>query len=1372
MTKVREEKQLTQTAGYKEKHFIVGVGASAGGLEAINELFDHLPRKTSFSFIIIQHLSPDYKSLMSELLTKHTHMAVNDAEDGMTVRPDHVYVIPSKKNMTIKNGKLRLIDKNPISVPNTAIDIFFESLAEEKKEQGICVILSGTGSDGTKGAAAVKEVGGLVIVQDPNSAKFDGMPNSAISHGLADLVLSPSAISGAIIRYAENGKGITNLVNLANQEEDEVVNEIIEVIRKSTLHDFSYYKRQTIARRIAKRMAYLAILDLKEYLLYLQNNSEEVNVLRKEFLIGVTRFFRDPAAFEILKRKVIPELIDKKKDKQPIKVWVTACSTGEEAYTMAILFREAILEKGRDLEVKIFATDVDADAVDFAAKGKFSKLIESDVSRERLEKFFIENGTGYTVNQHIRKMVVFAQHNIIKDPPFSKIDLVSCRNLLIYMKPVLQRKVLSTFHFSLNLGGYLFLGSSENANDFSAVLVDVNKKWNIFKTTKESENFIFDAPLGIDNSNGRMPNPSGLKTSRNLLHHKLNEVFCETVMEEFVMAAVYIDETYNLIQASGNYKRFVELPEQKFQLNILKLVAPEISVALSVALRKSNKANEKVTIPKIRVKENGEVKMVDIIVKPFISHDDLTKKMALIVFKQHEQKEKISLEESEILDHQFHQEQFKELELELNETKESLHALMEEMETANEELQSSNEELLSSNEELQSTNEELQSLNEELHTVNAEHQQKIKELIELNDDLNNYFRSTEIGQIFIDKNLLIRKYTPTISNQINIIESDIGRPINHFSFNIKDEDLVKDIQAVIKTSCFLEKEVELINGHSYLMRILPYERQDKETDGVVVTFVDITPIKNLNNLLSGILNGSINGISAFKSIEDMHGGILDFEWILTNDSFKEMFGKKNEKLEGKKLLMTFPNMKETGLFQKFVQIMEEGKILLTEVEYEGNWLEVMGVKIHQGIAVTFADINEKKTSERKMVQAYDDLKEAEENLKKLNNHLERRVEERTEALSRSEERFRLVSQATNDAVWDWNLITNEIWWSDSFKNMFGYENSDIEKGIESWYNRIHSEDKQEVIDGIQQVINSGESQWGDEYRFLKADGSYAYVYNRGYIVHNENGTPYRMLGSKVDLTNLKKVEDELRHSNETLRKINHDLDTFIYTASHDLKSPIANLEGLIGLLKRQMNGRLKEKEEKLLEMIDLSILKFNTTIKGLTEVTKVQKDVDTSKSQITFDNILQTVKEDIDYMIRDSNAKITSDFQVEGMEYNKAHLKSIFYNLISNAIKYRDEQKPLEIKVSTELREDHVVLQVKDNGLGMNKDQQHKLFSIFKRFHTHVEGTGIGLYIVKRIIENNNGKITVESEEGKGTTFCVFFDLIHTKKTKAMAKQD
>lgn len=1346
----------------KENHFVIGIGASAGGLEAIHELFDYLPNHSAFSYVIVQHLSPDYKSLMAELLTKHTQMKVSEASEGELLKPNSVYVIPTKKTLTLKHGKLRLADKVPMTVPNNAIDLFFESLAEDKGSNSIGIILSGTGTDGTKGIRAIKRAGGLVIVQDPATSKFDGMPNSAISSGQVDLILPPELMGEEIINYVTHGSVPRSALDLLEKEDEALLEEILYLIKENTTLDFTAYKRHTITRRIFKRMAHQNVSKLETYLSHLYNNPKEIAKLGQEFLIGVTRFFRDPEAFAIIAKQIIPAIFANKSKNEAIKVWVAACSTGEEAYSLAILFQEFLGNVEEEINIKIFATDIDLEAVEYAAKGTFPTQTEKDIPEEYLRKYFTKENDKLIVNPNIRKMVIFAHHSIIKDPPFSKLDLVSCRNLLIYMNPYLQNKLLSTLHFSLNKGGFLFLGSSENIGLLKGAVSDVSQKWNIYQIQNPSTPFALQPSESENIIRSKKEMPSHLaKSSKSHLQTVMSEVFIETVLEEFGYAGIYIDEEYNILQAVGDYKKFLELPEMKFQLNILKMVPHELSLILSVALRKAMKGNQKITTRNVKIKGKKTVRTVHLVVKPCFSASTKSYQKFLFILLTEDRPVKLDPKEEVYLDDLMKNERVQDLEQELKETRENLNNTVEELETSNEELQSTNEELLSSNEELQSTNEELQSLNEELHTINAEHQLKIKELIELNDDFHNYFRSTDIGQIFIDKNLLIRKYTPPAVNQINIIPSDIGRPISHFSFNVKDENLVEDIHHVIRTSQNLEKEIQNISGNTYLMRITPYVRQDKTTDGVVVTFVNITDLKYLNNLVSGVLNSSLNCIMALEAVKDDDGTIIDFRWMLANKATEKILKKSSDQLPKKLLSQILPEFKQDGFISKFARIVETGGVLHEEYLYKHedghSWFELVAARIDNGIALTVVDISEKKLAAEKIINAYENLKKAEGNLKRLNSDLEKRVEERTKEVSQSEERFRLVALATNDTVWDWNLVDNKLWWNEAFKTTYGYDQFRIEPGVDSWFNRIHVDDKERVIDGINKIINSGQDQWSDEYRFLKADGEYAFVYNRGYVLHNENNMPYRMLGSMVDFTNMKKVQDELKSSNKNLIKINNDLDNFVYTASHDLKSPIANLQSLIYHLKSKFAQKRDADEQKLLEMIELSIVKLNETIKALTEITKVQKDQQINIEKLAFKNILEDVKIDLNGMIEDTNCTFITDFKVEHLFFAKINLRSIFYNLLSNAIKYKSPERDPVIKISTERTGKYIRLSIQDNGLGLNESQLTKLFTMFRRFHTHVDGTGIGLYIVKRIIENKEGKIEVESEKDVGTRFNIYF---------------
>jgi len=1345
-------------------HYIIGIGASAGGLEAIHELFDNMPPDTSFSFVIIQHLSPDYKSLMAELLSKHTQMKVTEVEDGMLLMPNCVYVIPNKKHITVKGKRLRLTEKNVPTVPNNAIDVFFHSLAQDQASCAIAIILSGTGSDGTKGIESVKKMGGMVMVQDPATAKFDGMPNSAIHSGHADFVLPPELMPEEIFNYIRHGALEKSFSTLTTEEEERIVNEILELVRQITIHDFSSYKRHTILRRIMRRMAGHQFNRLDRYLDFLRDNPIEVELLSKEFLIGVTKFFRDGEPFEILEQKIIPEIIDAKLPNDQLKFWVSACSTGEEAYSMAILVSEYLIKAGKELNVKIFASDVDRDAVETASKGCYGKGIEKDVSPERLEAYFLRQGAGYVVSQHLRKMVIFAQHNIIKDPPYSKMDLVSCRNMLIYMNPALQKKILSILHFALNTNGYLFLGTSENPGELSPALVEVSKKWKLYRNVHSSRQQMADvyAPPRYALPQRNQPAPqTPARPARQALNGKIYDIFSEAVSEEFGYAGIFVNESHEVIHAVGNYDHYLRLPEKRLNFGLLKMVPDELAVALGVALRKAAKTNAKVSANRVRVPYRGRTRIVKVVVKPYLTQTDAGQRFLFVLLCEEKTNHKpqpdtevsfTPLSSSELMD---------DLERELKETKENLHSAVEELETANEELQSSNEELISSNEELQSTNEELQSLNEELHTVNAEHQLKIRELIELNDDLNNYFRSTDIGQIVIDKNLIIRKYTPSVLRLINLIEADIGRPISHFSFNIRYGKLVEDIRYVIRTGQPREAEIQEADGSYYMLRVLPYIRLDHSLDGAVVTFVNITPLKQLNNLLDGVLNGSMSGIMAFRNVRDKHGKITDFQWILVNDAAARMVGRTKEELQGGLLLERMPGNAREGLFEKYVKVAETGHPLHLEHYYDGeginSWFETVAVRMDEGIAVTFGDISEKRQNQEKIIRAYQDLKRAEENLRRLNNELEARVAERTAALSVSEERFRLLSLATNDAVWDWNLVTNHLWWNEGYKIMFGQQPEDTEMGIDSWANRLHPDDRQRVMANLHQVIDTGASQWADEFRFRRVDAGYAYVFGRGYVLHNEYGIPSRMLGSLVDLTNLKQVQEELLQTNDNLVRINNDLDNFVYTASHDLKAPIINLEGLVKKLAKEVQpdqGRIGF----IMELITGTIDTFKKTIQTLTDISRIQKNVSDDESEIDLGELLTDIQTSIRDMIESNEATVKTDFREVGqVHFSRKNLHSIVHNLLTNAIKYRSPDRKPVARITTEDTGDYVALCVKDNGLGISAEQQKKLFTMFKRFHDHVEGSGVGLYIVKRIIENAGGRIEVESTVGEGSEFTVYF---------------
>lgn len=1133
-------------------HCIVAIGASAGGLEAIHEFFDNVPENNNLSFIVLQHLSPDYKSLLVELVSKHTHMNVFEATQEVTVQRNCVYVIPNNKVMTIYKGKLRLSDKVSDKSPNTVIDIFLHSLAEEKGPHAIAVILSGTGTDGTKGVESIKAAGGVVLVQDPCTARFDGMPNSAIASGNADMILAPELMPEEIYSYLQETP--IHILNKGKIDEG-LLEEIFRLVYRNSGHDFHFYKTPTIIRRISRRMSHKNIKKLDQYVAYLREHPEESKDLSKDFLIGVTKFFRDPSVFEILYNDILPEVIGRKASGDTLKVWIAACSTGEEAYSIAILIDKYLSTKQVWADIKIFATDIDEAALEVASKGVYPLSIEKDIDGDILEKYFTKEGNQYIIAQHIRKQIVFAKHNIIKDPPFIKNDLVSCRNMLIYMNPILQKKVMSTLQFSLVHGGYLVLGPSETASYMSESLEEINSKWKIYRKDGVQNMSHTEALQSRMPEFGRFGKDiqQGYKTSKVKPVRDINIDFREVMADEFGYAAFYLDNRSEVKEATGSYTKFVSFPEGTLNMNIMKMLPPELSLALNSALRKAANDQKQLYVKNVRVKGKTRSRYVNIIVKP--SHIDNPSALTLVILweSKKERGTEKPAQTSTVANEPELNNYIMELESELKEMRTDLQMAIEGLETTNEELQSSNEELLSANEELQSSNEELQSLNEELHTLNTEHQMKIKELMELNDDLNNYFRSTDVAQIFVDKQKHIRKFNPAAVKLVNLIEGDIGRPISHISNNLNYDVLVEDIDQVIASSKPIEKEMRLGNGRHTLMRVLPYIRQDKQYDGVVITFVDISAVREKDDIIKGVFQSSPSGIMVFTAVRDQRGQISDFRWNATNYAANQLMNKPEGALIGKSLKKEFPEIFDDGFFDQFVDVVQSGKNAHFEHSYRKgedlHWLDVTGVKMHDGLVISVTDITEKKTAEDKLRRNYAELIKVKENLRNLNLQLEMKVKNRTQELSESEERFRLVTKATKEAIWDWDLGKNHIWWSEGYFTMFHYDNSNgREYNIASKLDKVHPDDRQRISNSIHAVINSEERQWNGEYQFRKADGSYAVVLDRAYILQDEYGTPYRMLGSMLDITELRNAEQQVTTSIEQRKFIAESMPMIVWTA--------------------------------------------------------------------------------------------------------------------------------------------------------------------------------------------------------------------------------
>ncbi len=848
---------------------IVGIGASAGGLAAFEAFFSGMPAGANpgMAFVLVQHLAPDHTSILTDLIRRYTRMPVFEVEDGMTVQPNCVYIIPPNRDMAFINGTLQLLEPAAPRGQRLPIDFFFRSLANDQHERAIGVVLSGTGSDGTAGIRAIKGEGGLVVAQKPESAEYDGMPCSAIATGLVDFELLPKEMPDRIMAYAAHTFSNSFLMVITTEHLPETaMKKIFVLLRAQTGHDFSHYKPNTIDRRIARHMAINQIESIDGYVKYLQQNSAEVTALFRDLLIGVTNFFRDPEAFRILEEKVVPKIFANKREESAIRVWSTGCSTGEEAYSLAILLAEGMEARKKGFAIQVFATDIDRQAIATARAGIYPASIAADISPARLARFFTLEPGGHTYRIHkgIRDMVIFSEQDMVKDPPFSKLDLISCRNVMIYMGSTLQKKLIPLFHYALNPGGVLFLGTSETTGDFNGLFAALDSKQKIYQ---RKEDFIGIRRAAIDHfvpilTAVDVALPSRV-AGKQVFSEKLplRELTEQALLQQVIAAGALVNGHGDILYLHGRTGLFLELASGETGINnILKMAREGLRNELTIALHKAVGIKETVCHPGLRVKTNGHFTTVNLTVRPVTTGAGASPEAPLFLVILEETPGGVTRPTEDMDDAPVgrvtpHGEKSVDvriaaLQQELRAKEEYLQSANEEMQSSNEELKSSNEELQSVNEEMQSTNEELetskeelQSVNEELSTVNTELQIKMLDLTRANNDMNNLLSGTGIATVFVDHQLRIMRFTPTVSEIINLIPADAGRPVAHIVSNLKDYDhLVADTQAVLDTLIPKEVDVQTTASKWYTLRIQPYRTLANVIEGAVMTFVEITEV--------------------------------------------------------------------------------------------------------------------------------------------------------------------------------------------------------------------------------------------------------------------------------------------------------------------------------------------------------------------------------------------------------------------------------------------------------------------------------------------------------------------------------------------------
>ncbi len=877
---------------------VVGIGASAGGLEAFKTFFQAMPTHSDMAFVLVQHLDPNHESMMTDLLAKYTQMPVLEIENDMLIVPNTVFMIPPNKYLFVKNGRLHLTEpvvKRGMRMP---IDFLFRSMAEELQERAICIVLSGTGADGTLGLRAIKGEGGTALVQEPSSAQYDGMPQNAISTGLVDFILPPEQMPKALMKYVQHARWDLVDPNALAVTKPDDLQSILSLLRTRTNHDFRCYKKGTLLRRIHRRISLRQAENYSVYLKLLRDDAAEVKALLRDLLIGVTSFFRDPEAWNQLEKHALTQILAKKDSNSHFRIWVPGCCSGEEAYSLAMLIMELQSKLGTNCNVQIFASDIDDTALETARNGLYPENIAADVTPERLQRFFDSEEGFYRVNKPIRDMIVFANQNLVRDPPFSKLDLISCRNLLIYLDSTIQKQIISLMHFALTEGGYLFLGPSESTAQQEHLFETVVKKWRIYRRIGFNQRYLADFPALSLNDDRQQHRPQhGLP--REPRPGSITALAHEILLEEYVPATAIVNRRAEAIYYHGPISNYLELTSGEPTRNIIEMAREGLKVKLRSGLQRSIRLNETVLISS-HIQNNRNSPIVNIKIRP-LNTPSGAEGLLLVTFEN--DKDAVTQTQTAEVTEQL-PEEMRQLEYELTATREDLQSTIEELETSNEELKASNEEVMSMNEELQSTNEELetskeelQSLNEELTTVNNQLQERVQELEGANNDIDNLLNSTSVATLFLDRQFQVRRFTPSATRLFRLIPSDVGRHLEDIALRFTNGHLLDIAKQVLSDLQPVEKTIIGEDGSYYLSRILPYRTSDDRIDGVVLTFIDITTLKRLEDELrisEDRFRCFMDNSPAIAWIKDAEG-----RYVFINKAYENRFDVQLKEFSGK-----------------------------------------------------------------------------------------------------------------------------------------------------------------------------------------------------------------------------------------------------------------------------------------------------------------------------------------------------------------------------------------------------------------------------------------------------------------------------------------
>jgi two-component system, chemotaxis family, CheB/CheR fusion protein len=1346
--------------------FYVAIGASAGGLEAIELFFKEMPTNTGMAFIVLQHLSPDYRSMMAELLAKHTKMPILRAEENMPVLPDHVYLIPPKKNMSINAGRLTLVDQDRHrGVLILPIDIFLESLAEDQGELSVAIILSGTGSDGTRGTKAIKAAGGLIMVQSVESSKFDGMPKNAIATGLADYVLAPQEMPDQLLIFMKHpfaphpGSSASILTS-----KEGGFNQIMAMLSESANVDFTHYKPNTLHRRVRRRISVSKVGSISEYATFLSENPAELNALYQELLIGVTSFFRDRPVWDALIERIMPSVVTKKIE-GGVRIWCVACSTGEEAYGLAIVASEAIQRSGRKLELKVFATDIDSTAIVTASRGTYPATALVDLPPELRLKYFTQQDGIYTVTRALREKVVFARHNVLVDPPFTGIDLVSCRNLLIYFQPVLQQRAMEVFGFALSKGSTLLLGKSEALGPFENdyEVIDAGLKLYSLKVRRVMLNGELSKAIG-DRFNGNSPR------TRNTPEPEVRDAdsvagrLLTGLASQHIPLTMVTNERQELVHVAGNTQGFIGLNDGRPSLDIVKLAHRDLAIPLATGLQRVMRDSDALSYTNVRIHRDEGVDMVSLHIFPLPkTRRDQPNLYAVLIKLIGKDKEQVVPVSDSFDADQATVQRIEDLEAELLRTRENLQAVVEELETSNEELQATNEELLSSNEELQSTNEELQSVNEELHTVNAENVSKNTELLEMSKDLEDLLVSSNSSMLLLDQNLVLRQFTTPITKVFSIQTGDIGKPISFIRHSLMLSDLLNLMETVSASGKAYNADVQDNQQNNYMMTLLPTPAADGGRRGVSMTLIDINRRIQAERVLREseerfrLMVNSLPGVA-------IH--MLDPKGYVTtwSDAAQATTGFQRVDVIGRRFDMFFTQEdKEKGIPQSALErAQKNGK-----AELYGWRLRKDGTKYWASSVIS--PLKGSETELLGFVRIVQDISEQRER--------ERHLVRLSLTVAQSAQCILIVD--THAAI---------EYANPAFLSQFQVDESELMgKSLSTVFQPVLGG---KALKSLSESVEQGNA-WSTEIQHTGADGSKKFFHARLTPVRDNEGAVESFLLVLEDATeSVELAQAQIRHAQDLELRVQErtaELQTarenaerlarvkseFMANISHELRTPLNAVLGLAHVLKSK---NLADDGNVIVQRITGAGQLLLSVINDVLDFSKLEAGkLDMELSPFHLDDVLKNLATVMSTVAGGKGIELVISPPVDlrcQLIGDSLRLGQVLLNLTSNAIKFTQAGfVAIKIKsVPTAGSAMRLRFEVQDTGIGMDAAAKAKLFQPFTQADASTTrnfgGTGLGLSISRRFIELLGGQIHVQSALGEGSTFWfeLDFDTVETPR--------